>query len=181
MLVKALWEAKLAPIKPAVYWHKYWENVRSALLPYRLFNLWGGVKTSQAWSDKTRLRPYRFWGYLKAEKSSAEKTSTLAERLHSFLFLSQHPSVPSASYCHTLWCQQVLRQLVSMLVSCLCPITPIYSGLSSSPVSQSRLSFPDSWCISINANLNHSYVFHCWRCTLLVGSSEFVVWTCFIS
>lgn len=81
--------------------------------------------------------------------SWAQKTlgmlSTVAETLDSFLHLSQPPSVPRASCRHALWCQQLVRQLVSVLSSTLRPRTPSYHGLSSSPVSQSMLSSPDSW------------------------------------
>ncbi|KAK9529532.1 hypothetical protein VZT92_013619 [Zoarces viviparus] len=41
----------------------------------------------------------------------------MMETLDSFLLLSQHPSVPRASYRHAPWCQQLVRQLV--LHACL--------------------------------------------------------------
>lgn len=116
--VQIMIEGKKSPPRPGLI-KQDWN-----LIDFGLFE--SGYKIS--WADKTR-------GML----------STVAETLDSFLLLSQHPSVPRASYRYALWCRQLVRQLVSMLASIPRPRTPSYYGLSSSPVSQSRLSSPDSW------------------------------------
>lgn len=144
-------------IKPAVLWHTYWENVRRELLPYLLKSPNYDRREKKERKSLPRLDLIRKdWNLIDLQLfeggyriSWVQKTlgmlSTVAETLDSFLLLSQPPSVPWASCRNALWCQQLVRQLVSVLSSTLRPRTPSYHGVSSSPVSQSMLSSLDSW------------------------------------
>lgn len=157
-----LWQAELVHIKPAVLWHTYWENVRRELLPYLLkspnYDRRGGKRKAfprpgLIRKDWNLIDLRLFEGGYKI--SWAEKTlgmlGTVSETLDSFLLLSQPPSVPRASCRRALWCQQLVRQLVSMLSSTLRPRTPSYHGLSSGSCEPIRAFI--SWQLTADAHL----------------------------
>lgn len=117
MWVITHWEDNLVHIKPTVLWHGYWENARGELLPCRLKypicdKVVGGGKLSPAWSGNARLKPYRFFGLFESgyKISWAERTWGDTGFLPPLVTASF--CVPGSLFNHTLWCQQLVWQLV---------------------------------------------------------------------
>lgn len=108
MVIEKMWGESTSPI----IWSVHFMIERGQKNPF------------QAWHDKARLEPYRFWGYSKADIKFPVQ-GRLGNAEHCGWDTGFLPTFVTTSFCvpgpyrHRLWCQQLVRQLVSVLASIL--------------------------------------------------------------